>query len=135
MSCTTADSDSNAESHGLNVQFVQPHTQHDAPYAADYREKLHWPPRKEALHWTGDEKRIENHEEAEPVITVKNELHRIKDRIHEGGDKVDDDWLEKTGSWFPVLQKAPLAVQVIAILQLCVAFAALGGQCSDVCLF
>lgn len=119
VSCTTADSDGNTETHGLDGQFVQPHSQHDAPYAADYSENLHWPPRMK------DEKRT-----AKPVIAVNNNLQRIE-KIHEGGDKVDGDWLEKQGSLFPALRKAPLVVQAVALLQLCVAFAALGGQYSD----
>ncbi|XP_050719472.1 uncharacterized protein LOC127000093 [Eriocheir sinensis] len=122
VSCTAADSEGNAKTHDLKEQFVPPHS-HEAPYAADYREKYHWPPRKV----TTDEKRTVDHEEIEPEIKAKNTLQKIEERILErGGDKVDGGRLEKRGSFVPALRKAPLVVQVFALLQLSISLAALG---------
>lgn len=133
MSCTAADSEGNAKTHSLKEQFAPPHSQHEAPYVAGYREKYHWSPRKV----TREDKQTEHHEEAESELKVKDALQKVEERILEGGrDKVDGNRLEERGSFIPALRKAPLVVQIFALLQLSISLAALGGQyCAVVLLF
>lgn len=122
VSCTAADSEGNTKTHNLKQQFVPPHIHHDT---IDHREKLHWLPKKVAK----DEKQSPDYGKNEPVVKEKNTLNKIEERILEGdGDKVDGGKIEKQSAFIPALRKAPLVVQVFALLQLSVSLAALSGE-------